>query len=213
MRSFITYPLEFEKLLFPESTLASGKSIAHYQLYKKVRHLDGTIIKCGITAEEGYTRFAMFKSLMSPHSNQKMIAFEKDTSVVEYSGIKNNTPYANINLNAIVINNKEQNLIQKGINDEVHFVPGNVNSSIPDYLIENPELKIAFLNIDFDDYESTLSSLEYFYPRLVEGGILVLDNYYKNEEEYKAIQTYFCTSDMAIHKFSVVKGPHFIVKN
>ncbi|GEM_PF-1845084 len=40
-----------------------------------------------------------------------------------------------------------------------------------------PERAYKFVHIDVDLYHSTKSSLEYFYPRLVPGGILICDDY------------------------------------
>jgi hypothetical protein len=212
MKSFITYPLEFEKMLFPQASnpRASGKLAAHCELFKRVTRLEGAIVKCGITADEAFTRFTRLKSIANGTGNKKMVAFEK--RLVENKDVRFLSPNNNTSQSSSSIGQLHQNLLEKGMQEEVEFVSGNVTNSIPDYLIENPELKIAFLNIDLDDFESTLSALEYFYPRIVEGGILVLDNYFKYEEEYKAVNTYFCTSNITINHFLVNKGPHYIVK-
>ena len=90
-------------------------------------------------------------------------------------------------------------------------MPGNVSDSIPDYLIENPELKIAMLHIDLDDYDGTTNALEFLFPRIVQGGILILDNYYKNTGEKKAVVEYFRTMPPLIQNFSVNNGPHYLV--
>jgi hypothetical protein len=215
MRSFITYPHDFERFFFTTdlASNSSGKSVSHFALYRKIRHLEGSIIKCGITAFEGYTRFAMFRSLMRPDSTQKMIAFEKDPKYYADEITDKDFLPLNYEENTISIRNTQQTLIQNGIKEEVSFIPGIVDQAIPNFLIENPELKIAFLNIDLDNYESALSALEYFYPRLIEGGILVIDNYYKFKEEYKAIQTYFYTSRVIINNFLFSNSPHYIIKN
>jgi hypothetical protein len=42
-------------------------------------------------------------------------------------------------------------------------------------LIKN--LKFSLIHIDVDLYEPTLKSLEFFYPRLEDGGIIVCDDY------------------------------------
>src|SRR5437868_5553868 len=79
MKSFVEYPLDFEKILFPDVADKgySGKLIAHYELYRKVSHLEGSVVKCGIAAEEGFTRFAMLRTLIAAQPDQKLIAFEK----------------------------------------------------------------------------------------------------------------------------------------
>ena len=48
---------------------------------------------------------------------------------------------------------------------------------IPEILSEIPERKYRFVHIDLDLYDPIIKSLEYFYPRLLPGGILVIDDY------------------------------------
>ena len=40
--------------------------------------------------------------------------------------------------------------------------------------------KFSFVHIDVDLYEPTMKSLEFFFPRLVKGGIIVCDDYNSN---------------------------------
>lgn len=216
MKSFVEYPLGFEKMLFPDvaEKSDSGKLIAHYELYKKVSHLEGCIVKCGVAAEDGFTRFAMLKNLATARENQKVIAFEKhDKSLYltqndqDNSELKYQVKRATIDLDRI-----HQKLSKKGITEKIEFIPGIVGDSIPEYLMENPEMKISYLNIDFDDYESSLTTLQFFYPRLVHGGIVIFDNYYKKEEDFRAVKDYFKYSNSKIYNFSVNKGPHYMVR-
>jgi hypothetical protein len=48
---------------------------------------------------------------------------------------------------------------------------------IPQVLSELPDTRWAFVHIDVDLYEPTRASLEYFYPRMVTGGVIVCDDY------------------------------------
>jgi O-methyltransferase len=57
--------------------------------------------------------------------------------------------------------------------ERVHFVKGLVEDTIPG---SAPE-RIAILRLDTDWYESTRHELEHLYPRLVPGGVLLLDDY------------------------------------
>ncbi|NGO43931.1 TylF/MycF/NovP-related O-methyltransferase [Streptomyces ureilyticus] len=57
--------------------------------------------------------------------------------------------------------------------DRVHFVQGLVEDTIP---AEAPE-RISILRLDTDWYASTRHELEYLYPRLVSGGVLLIDDY------------------------------------
>ncbi|MCW3082038.1 TylF/MycF/NovP-related O-methyltransferase [Segetibacter sp.] len=216
MKSFVAYPLDFEKMLFPEVTEKnpSGKLIAHYELYKKVSHLEGCVVKCGIAAEEGFIRFASLRRLITNQPNQKVIAFERFAKSLYLTSSTEENSKLNYRVEsaAIDVSRIQQKLSKKGINEQIDFVPGNIGDSIPEYLIENPEMKISYLNIDFDDYDSALTTLQYFYPRLVHGGILIFDNYYKKEEDYRAVKDYFKYSNNRICNFSVDKGPHYLVR-
>ena len=215
MKSFVAYPLEFENLLFPPTNVSnpSGKLIAHYELFKKVSHLNGSIVKCGITAEEGFSRFAMFREMMGMNEEQKMVAFEKILPVFEQEV----NEHGDINLKVkergpVSFEHLQQMMEEKGLSQQIEFVPGPVADAIPGYIIDNPELKIALLNIDLDEYDATMTTLEFLYPRLMPGGILILDNFYKYLAEHKAVKDYFAPSKVTINNFSVNNGPHYIVK-
>jgi hypothetical protein len=48
---------------------------------------------------------------------------------------------------------------------------------IPDRFIEIQTEKFSLVNIDVDLYQPTLDSLKFFYPRLISGGIIYIDDY------------------------------------
>jgi len=55
----------------------------------------------------------------------------------------------------------------------IEFFPGWIPEAFPD----EPEARYRFVHVDVDVHQPTRDSLEYFYPRLVTGGILVCDDY------------------------------------
>jgi hypothetical protein len=64
----------------------------------------------------------------------------------------------------------EQNLRQFA---GVHIHPG----LFPDSTRGLEELQFSFVHLDFDFETSTRDALEYFYPRLCRGGIIIGDDY------------------------------------
>jgi O-methyltransferase len=56
----------------------------------------------------------------------------------------------------------------------LHFIKGKVEATLPD---EMPRGAIAILRLDTDWYESTRHELTHLYPRLVRGGVLIIDDY------------------------------------
>ncbi len=57
--------------------------------------------------------------------------------------------------------------------DRVRFIEGRVEETIP---AQAPD-QIAILRLDTDWYESTMHELDHLYPRLVSGGVLMIDDY------------------------------------
>lgn len=57
--------------------------------------------------------------------------------------------------------------------ERIHYVQGLVEETVPD---RAPE-RIAILRLDTDWYTSTRHELEHLYPRLVSGGVLLIDDY------------------------------------
>ena len=57
--------------------------------------------------------------------------------------------------------------------DDVHFYKGR----FPDTTGEVPETTFSFAHFDVDLYESTLACLEYFYPRMIPGGVMLSHDY------------------------------------
>jgi len=49
----------------------------------------------------------------------------------------------------------------------------------------------ALLRLDTDWYESTLHELEHLYPRLADGGVLIIDDYGHWEGARRAVDEYF----------------------
>ncbi len=48
---------------------------------------------------------------------------------------------------------------------------------IPEAFTHLPETQFCFVHIDVDLYQPTLDSMEYFYPRMVTGGVVVCDDF------------------------------------
>ena len=70
---------------------------------------------------------------------------------------------------------------------KVNFVQGKVEDTLPQ---TKPE-RIALLRLDTDWYESTRCELEHLFPRMVNGGVLIVDDYGHWEGCRRAVDEYF----------------------
>lgn len=72
------------------------------------------------------------------------------------------------------VDDVRRNLISTGYpENRLRFIKGNVTET----LLRNVPDKIAVLRLDTDWYESTKAELEILFPRLVKGGVLLIDDY------------------------------------
>lgn len=76
----------------------------------------------------------------------------------------------------------------------VRFVKGRVEETLP---AEAPE-RIALLRLDTDWYESTKHELEHLYPRLVRGGVLIVDDYGHWSGAKRAVDEYLENQGVAL---------------
>jgi hypothetical protein len=75
--------------------------------------------------------------------------------------------------------------------DRVHYVEGDVLETLKTTNIGD----IALLRLDTDWYESTIAELVCLVPRLVKGGICIIDDYGHWEGSRKAVDEFFNNSD------------------
>jgi hypothetical protein len=104
-------------------------------------------------------------------------------------------------------------LRHKGIASHVELVKGDIRKTVPAYLKTHPALKISLLNLDVDIYEPSKIILEYLYPRIVKGGVILLDDYGVVAGETKAVDEYFRDSSVKIRKFPFCVTPSYIIKD
>jgi O-methyltransferase len=78
--------------------------------------------------------------------------------------------------------------------ERIHFVKGKVEDTLPDAAPE----QIALLRLDTDWYESTLHELVHLYPRLVPGGVLIIDDYGHWQGARQAVDEYMAEHEMPL---------------
>lgn len=78
--------------------------------------------------------------------------------------------------------------------ERLHFVRGPVEETIPG---EAPD-EIALLRLDTDWYESTAHELLHLFPRLVAGGVLIVDDYGHWEGARRAVDEFFSSGHSPI---------------
>ncbi|HEY4499662.1 MAG TPA: TylF/MycF/NovP-related O-methyltransferase [Candidatus Paceibacterota bacterium] len=194
-----------------------GKVIAHYELFKLTKDLPGAIVECGVYKGASLVRFAGFRSIFGNAFSHKIIGFDTFGKFPE-TKYKEDKIYRKrlVEASGEQSISKEQLLEvfkNKGIDKNIELVEGDVVKTIPAYLKENPHLKISLLNLDVDIYEPSVVILEDLWPRIVKGGVLILDDYGVFPGETKAADEFFKNKNVTIQKFPFAMTPCYIVKN
>ena len=92
--------------------------------------------------------------------------------------------------------------------DRVHLIAGMVEDTIPD----NAPEAIALLRLDTDWYESTRHEMTHLYPRLTDGGILIIDDYGHWMGSRKAVDEYIATHRLRLHLARIDYSARIAVK-
>ena len=78
--------------------------------------------------------------------------------------------------------------------EKIHFVKGMVEQTIPATIPD----RIALLRLDTDWFDSTYHELIHLFPRLVSGGILIIDDYGHWQGARGAVDKYFQENNVKI---------------
>jgi hypothetical protein len=194
-----------------------GKMLAHYELYKSVLGLPGHIVECGVYKGASFLRFATFREILeSPHS-RKVIGFdafgrfpEKNEDAGNQSFIQR---FAAEGGDGIGRASFLEVLAHKGF-ENFELIEGDICETLPQYVLDHPELKIALLHVDVDVYQPTKVVLEQLFDRVVNGGLVVFDDYGTVAGETRAIDEFLENSrvNRLIEKLPISHIPAYIRK-
>ena len=193
-----------------------GKLLAHLELFKMTNHLPGAIVECGVFKGASLARFAIFRNLFSIPLSRKIVGFdifgtfpetdfEQDKENRErFIGAAGDQSISTEQMMQVMENND--------CATNVELVKGDICKTIPEYIETHPEFRISLLNLDVDIYEPSVAILENLYPRIVQGGVLILDDYAEWPGETKAVDDYFKDQGVVIRKFPYCQFPSYIIK-
>ena len=98
------------------------------------------------------------------------------------------------------------------LNENVFLIGGDITKTVPDFIKKNNAIRISLLHIDVDLYKPTKICLDYFFPKVVKGGIVILDDYGAFPGANKAIEDYFVKSNYKIEQLHFSNSISFLTK-
>jgi len=193
-----------------------SKALAHYELYRRTLDLAGEIVECGIFKGASLARFAMMREMLGSPHQKRIVGFDVFGPFPETS-FEADRPFverwtAEAGDEGISRDDLMTALRHKGCDRNVELVAGDIRETLPAYVKEHPELRVSLLNLDTDVYEPARVALEQLWPRVVPGGIVLLDDYGVFPGETQAADEYFADAPVRILKLPFCKTPSFVVK-
>ena len=192
-----------------------AKMLAHYELYKSIVALPGHVIECGVYKGSSFVRFATFREILENPYSRKIIGFDAFGRFPRDDGDAHDDAFIErfsaeggdgIDRDAFL-----EVLSHKGL-ENVELIQGNICETVPQYVIDHPELRIALLHIDVDVYRPTKVILEQMFDRIVPGGLLVVDDYGTVKGETEAVDEFARRSEekMLLEKLPISHVPAYV---
>jgi hypothetical protein len=204
-------PIEADKEIIKFIDISSKYSMSGHQrmyllsqaiLNAKEKRLEGDFVECGVWKGGN---ILLYKLLNDFYGLNKTIfaydTFEGMTTPedidIDYKGnsskkelLRNKKSEDIINIHCYsTIDSVKKNILKHSKLENINFIIGAVEKSL--LLEKNLPKKISVLRLDTDWYASTKIELEILYPRLVQGGVLIIDDYGYWQGAKKAVDEYF----------------------
>ncbi|MBX9853548.1 MAG: TylF/MycF family methyltransferase, partial [Cytophagaceae bacterium] len=171
----------------------------------------------GVFKGASFIRFATFRQFFVNPASKKMIGFDAfgEFPATGFEGDKKMREkfIADSGEQGISVDQLMEVLKHKGVEKNIELVQGDVNMTIPEFVKKYPSLKISLLNIDVDVYEATKTCLEYFYPMVTKGGVVILDDYdVAFPGANKAVDDYFKGKKSQVKRLPFSVTPCYLIK-
>lgn len=193
------------------SVFSTRRSVArfltHYELFKKVYELPGSIVELGVYRGGGLFTWLKLIEIFCPTDILKKVygfdTFEGFPSIAKEDGAEDEGLDRKVggyfggssieNDLGLAYESYKQDKFIRDV-ERLELIKGDACETIPKFVEEKGYgFKISLLNLDLDLYNVTKVALEQFVPRMVKGGIIVLDEYAHETfgGETKAIDDYW----------------------
>jgi hypothetical protein len=176
----------FNDFIFSKDIKILGKLLHRYDFFNKTKDLPGDIVEVGVFKGSGVATFPKFLDIYCPNSNKKIIGFDIfDPNTSEDILNKDNlNDKEQMNIVYSRVNNSDRTLevVDKKLNNissdkKYMLIEGDVEITMPKFLVDNPGFRISLLYIDVDIERPTYCALKYLWDRVLPGGMIIFDEY------------------------------------
>jgi O-methyltransferase len=228
-RPYYDYDFETDetfKSIYRRGIKASGSThdpeVVHQRLYNTVqflRHtldLEGDVAECGVFRGLGSYIFCNYLALANPdfigQGYHVFDSFEGLSQPSEQDVIsKQEYGAVGTHFQAAGAFHGQLETVKAALRDYplIQYHAG----WIPESFAEVPERSYKFVHVDLDLYEPIKGALEYFYPRMVPGGVIVIDEYaIPRWPGARTAADEFCQKNHLVSPVSLTTGNGVLIK-
>jgi len=163
-----------------------AKFLTKYEIYRRIRNVNGSIIECGVLHGGGLMAWAKLSSILEPvNHTRRIIGFDTFQGFASVSQ-KDTDTGDSIHFGDGRMKGSSFDELKKVIElydlnrplshiPKVELVQGDISKTAPEYLKTHPHLVVSLLYLDVVIYEPTKTALQSFLPRMVKGSIIAFD--------------------------------------
>lgn len=193
--------------------------LAHYELFRQVIDLPGDIVELGVYRGTTLMNWANFLEIRNMGDRQKQVfgfdnfagfeeLHEKDGKKTELKteGSYDSEVFEEILKDALRIFDSDRFIPYK---PRVKLIKGDINETLPEFIQNNPGLRVCLAHFDCDLYEPTMTGLKCLWDLVVPGGVVLFDEYGIRpwEGESKAVDEFFKGKNVEIRRFDWCANP------
>jgi hypothetical protein len=179
--------------------------LAHTELFRQTLEVPGDIAELGVFRGLGLMTWANLLEVYCVNNRTKIVyGFDNWQGFVKLSkedggeietaakviGGFNPGSFRQELENAISIFDSDRFIPMKA---RVKLIDGNIETTVPEFVENNPGIRFSLIHFDCDLYEPTKAALEALWPRLSRGGVMLFDEYaiHNWPGETKAVDEFF----------------------
>jgi len=207
-------PIEADKKIIKFINISSKFSMTgHTRMYllsqailnAKEKRLEGDFVECGVWRGGNILLYKLLNDFYD--LNKTIFAYDTFEGMTEPEDI--DMDFCGTSAKKYLITNRKycsatidhvrKNILEYTNLKKINFIFGPVEKTL--LIKKNLPKKISVLRLDTDWYSSTKIELEILYPRLVDGGVLIIDDYGSWQGSKKATDEYFFGKKKWLHVY------------
>jgi hypothetical protein len=189
--------------------VALARYLAFYELYKKVLDLPGHIAEIGTFHGASLVFFGKLIKLFEPHNYTQAHGFDW------FQGMKLTSEEMESKVGSWVgdYERLKQLVAHQQLEDCVVVHKMDVTKDLSAFLEDHPYMRFKLVFIDCGVHDVITTSLECLWPRLMTGGILMMDHYNTAVSPFESELVDRCIGDRPVQKLAFARQPTgYVVK-